>query len=57
MNDCFVIFYVKEGKLYPVVMTAEQDDMLQLVVLLALGDKIQCLDKPVGEAIQMGSKQ
>lgn len=52
MDKQFVIFYVKENKIYPVVMSEEQRHILNdIAVPLVFSDTktVQVIDKPCGE--------
>lgn len=54
MDDRFNLTYIKDGIIYPVALTAEQDSILKNVVpsLVANNGKIRIIkDKPLGEAI------
>jgi len=52
-NGDFAIFYIKDGQLYPVAISEEQHNMLQIMIPATLGKKIQVLDKPQGELINL----
>ncbi len=52
-NGDFIIFYIKDGQLYPVAISKEQHQMLQIMIPGMLGKKIQVLDKPQGELINL----
>jgi hypothetical protein len=52
-NGDFAIFYIKEGQLYPVAISDEQNTMLQMMIPATLGNKIQVLDKPQGELVEL----
>lgn len=52
MKDGIVIMYCKDGTLYPVALTEEQDAMIQLIVPSTLGT-VTVVDLPQGKAINM----
>jgi len=51
MNDGIVLTYIKDNILYPVGITKEQNDMIQIIVPHILGKVTVIKDKPLGEAI------
>ena len=58
MQDGLILMYVKDDTVYPVAITQEQYDMLQIVVPGAVLDgKINLIDKPQGQAINLIEKE
>lgn len=54
MNDKFCIFYIKDNEAYPVVMSNEQFEMLQLMVKGIYGNEtVNVINKPIGEIKEM----
>lgn len=54
MKDGVVLMYVKDNTIYPVGMTQEQLDMLQLMVKGIFGEQpLKVIDKPQGEAVNL----
>ena len=49
----FVVFYVKNNEIYPVVINPDTHQALQLIVPAALGNNIKVIDKPQGELINL----
>jgi len=52
MKDGVVLMYCKDGVLYPVALTNEQNEMLQLSAQLFQPLKV-VFDKPQGQAINL----
>ncbi|PEA85660.1 hypothetical protein [Bacillus thuringiensis] len=52
MKDGVVLMYCKDGVLYPVALTNEQNEMLQLSSMLFQLLKV-IFDKPQGQAINL----
>lgn len=49
MNDKFIIFYVKNDITYPVTLSQEQFDMLQLMIPMVFqGKTINVINEPQG---------
>jgi len=60
MKDGFNLMYIKDGIIYPVVLTVEQDNILQNVVpsLVANNENIRVVkDRPLGEAVILKQAQ
>lgn len=53
MKDGLVLFYMKNGTLYPVLMSKEQLKVFEIVQKL-LPQPIQVLDKPQGKVENIG---
>ena len=56
VKDGFVLFYVKDGEVYPVILTDEQIHLVDLVIGGALGstnDKVRILNQPQGKIERM----
>lgn len=53
--DGVVLMYVKDGELYPIAMTEEQWQMLQLTAN-AIASPIKVINKSIGTAINLISK-
>jgi len=47
VNDGFVLFYVKDENVYPIALTKEQMQMLDIVIPTALGSKVNIVDMPM----------
>ncbi|ADY20333.1 hypothetical protein YBT020_05435 [Bacillus thuringiensis serovar finitimus YBT-020] len=52
MNDQLVLMYCKDGVIYPVALTKEQQEMLPFVGMM-LGEIKVVGDKPQGQAINL----
>ncbi|WP_180235729.1 hypothetical protein [Bacillus toyonensis] len=52
MEDGVVLMYCKDGVLYPVALTNEQNEMLQMSAMLFQPLKV-VFDKPQGQAINL----
>ncbi|MBK5474380.1 hypothetical protein JFU54_28765 [Bacillus sp. TH19] len=52
MKDGVVLMYCKDGVLYPVALTSEQNEMLQMSSMLFQPLKV-VFDKPQGQAINL----
>ncbi|MED1403831.1 hypothetical protein P4U07_13515 [Bacillus mycoides] len=52
MKDGVVLMYCKDGALYPVALTNEQNEMLQMSSMLFQPLKV-VFDKPQGQAINL----
>lgn len=52
MKDGVVLMYCKDGVLYPVALTSEQNEMLQLSSMIFQPLKV-VFDKPQGQAINL----
>ena len=52
-NGDFAIFYIKDGQLYPVAISEEQHQMLQMMIPATLGNDIKVIDRPQGELINL----
>ncbi|HDR6318357.1 TPA: hypothetical protein QCU53_005211 [Bacillus thuringiensis] len=52
MEDGVVLMYCKDGVLYPVALTNEQNEMLQMSAMLFQPLKV-IFDKPQGQAINL----
>ncbi|WP_180228237.1 hypothetical protein [Bacillus thuringiensis] len=52
MKDGVVLMYCKDGVLYPVALTNEQNEMLQMTSMLFQPLKV-VFDKPQGQAINL----
>ncbi|WP_180233155.1 hypothetical protein [Bacillus thuringiensis] len=52
MKDGVVLMYCKDGVLYPVALTNEQNEMLQMSSMLFQPLKV-FFDKPQGQAINL----
>lgn len=51
MEDGFVIFYNKDGTLYPVALTESQHSLIQIMIGSALGNRVVCdFNNPQGKA-------
>lgn len=55
VKDGVVLMYMKDGVLYPVALTNEQNDMLQFTAELFSPLKV-AMDKPQGKAINFIKK-
>jgi hypothetical protein len=55
MKDGVALMYVKDGVLYPVVMTQEQYDILQFTAKLF--EPLKIIDQPQGKAINLLDKK
>jgi hypothetical protein len=55
MEDGLILMYVKNDTLYPIAITQEQHDLLQLVAPTAIfNGKVKVItDKPQGKAINL----
>jgi hypothetical protein len=51
--DGLVLFYCKDGELYPIAMSQEQLDMLQF--LCKVFEPIKVIKKPQGQAVDLRS--
>jgi hypothetical protein len=49
----FVIFFVKEGQLYPVGLSKEEHQILQMMIPASINSPIKVLDKPQGEVLNL----
>ena len=49
----FVVFYVKNNEIYPVVMNPDTHHAIQLIVPAALGNDVKVLNKPQGKLIDL----
>jgi hypothetical protein len=47
-DGTFIIFYVKNNQMYPVMITKEQHELIQMFIPNILGKNIQVFDKPQG---------
>ncbi|MDA2525869.1 hypothetical protein PDQ24_28970 [Bacillus cereus] len=52
MKDGVVLMYCKDGVLYPVALTNEQNEMLQMSAMLFQPLKV-VFDKPQGQAVNL----
>ncbi|MGG0209566.1 hypothetical protein [Bacillus mycoides] len=52
MKDGVVLMYCKDGVLYPVALTSDQNEMLQLSSMIFQPLKV-VFDKPQGQAINL----
>ncbi|WP_338842101.1 hypothetical protein [Paenibacillus glucanolyticus] len=55
MKDGVVLFYCKDGILYPVALTEEQNSMLQFTAKLF--EPLQVVNIPQGPAINLNDKR
>lgn len=55
MKDGVVLFYCKDGVLYPVALTEEQNSMLQLTAKIF--EPLQVVNIPQGPAINLTDKR
>jgi len=56
LEDGLILMYIKDGKIYPIAMSQEQYDLLQ--VLGKAFEPIKVIDKPQGEAVNLvGTKE
>jgi len=46
-TDGIVLFYLKDKKLYPIALTKEQVDMLDITISMGMGRKLNVIDKPL----------
>ena len=54
MEDGFVLFYVKDNKVLPVLLTEQQHEMFNIVIPNMLGgETVKVIDKPQGEAFNL----
>lgn len=53
MRDGLILMYVKDGEVYPVVITEEQYEMVQLMGSAILGGEIKLVNKPQGKAVNL----
>jgi hypothetical protein len=56
MKDAIVLMYMKDGVLYPVAMTEDQNNMLQVTARLFSPLKV-VFDKPQGKAVNLVVKE
>ncbi|MEB9422715.1 hypothetical protein P4I85_15095 [Bacillus cereus] len=52
MKDGVILMYCKDGVLYPVALTNEQNEMLQMSAMMFQPLKV-VFDKPQGQAINL----
>lgn len=55
IEDKFALFYIKDGLLYPVILTEEQSTMLQLTAQGIVANNVKLLNQPIGKAIDKGN--
>ena len=55
MKDGIVVMYCKNDTIYPVALTQEQDDMIQLIVPATLGT-VKVIDAPQGSVVNLKNK-
>lgn len=54
MKDGLILFYIKDNTVYPVVLSKEQDEMLQMLGnVITGGEPLKVLDKPLGTAYNL----
>jgi len=54
MKDGLILMYVKDGVIYPVAMSNDEYDMLQIVGSAIFEDKkINIINKPQGTAVNL----
>lgn len=53
MKNGLILMYVKEGEVYPVALTEEQYEMLQLMGGSILNGKIRLINEPQGKAVNL----
>lgn len=54
MEDGLILFYVKDGTVYPVILSEEQNETLQFLANIITGGKpLKVLDKPMGVAYDL----
>jgi hypothetical protein len=53
MRDGLILMYVKEGEVFPVAMTEEQYEMIQLMGGSILNGKIRLINEPQGKATNL----
>lgn len=56
MKDGVALMYIKDGVLYPVVLTEEQNEILQITARLFNPLKVM-LDQPQGKAVNLLDKE
>ncbi len=52
-NGDFVIFYIRKNQLYPVALSKDEHEMLQITIPSILGNDIKLIDRPQGEVINL----
>jgi len=52
-NGDFVIFYIRNKQLYPVALSNDEYQMLQMTIPSILGKDIKLIDRPQGEVINL----
>jgi len=48
VKDGFVLFYVKDGEVYPIALSNEQLKMLDLTIPAALGNNVTIVNQSMG---------
>jgi len=49
----FIIFYVKDGQLYPVALSEEEHRTLQMMIPASIDSPIKVIDNPQGEVLNL----
>lgn len=56
-EETFAIFYIKDGQYYPVAMTQEQNNMIQLTLKALFAPKVTIIDQPFGSVVNLAQKK
>lgn len=56
MKDGFVLTYVKDGILYPIMITESQNRMFQILAQSVVDSKVRLVNRPFGEAVNLLEK-
>ena len=53
----FVIFFVKDGQLYPVALSKDEHRILQMMIPASINSPIRVLDESQGEVLNLKNKE
>lgn len=56
MNESFAVLFVRDNQYYPILLTEEQNIMLQMSVKALLQNKVTLIDQPFGRVVNLADK-
>lgn len=56
MNESFAVLFVRDNQYYPILLTVEQNIMLQMSVKALLQNKVTLIDQPFGRVVNLADK-
>lgn len=56
MNESFAVLFVRDNQYYPILLTEEQNIMLQMSIKALLQNKVTLIDQPFGRVVNLAEK-